>query len=130
MGDRVALRRCVVHPHAVPEPSPSKSAKPVKPSSDLDEIKVSGEFGKAPKVTIDDPWAVDKTRTKVLEANDKGPKVKAGQSIEMNYAGYNARTGEMFDDSFSGGTTATFNLARWSPGSRRAWSGSTRGAGC
>ena len=30
---------------------------------------MSGDIGKAPKVTIDDPWAVDKTRTKVLEAN-------------------------------------------------------------
>ena len=88
-------------PTPSPSPSPSKSAKPVKPSKDLDEIKVSGELGKAPKVTIDAPWAVDKTRTKVLDPNAKGTTVKPGQSVEMNYAGYNARTGKMFDDSFS-----------------------------
>ena len=115
-------------PTPSPSASPSKSAKPVKPSSDLDEIKVSGEFGKAPKVTIDDPWAVDKTRTKVLDANDKGPTVKAGQSIEMNYAGYNARTGEMFDDSFSGGTTATFNLGQVVPGFQKGLVGQHEGS--
>ena len=89
-------------PSASPSATPTPP-KPVKPSSDLDEIKVSGDMGKAPKVTIDDPWVVDKTRSKVIEANEKGPTVKAGQSVEMNYAGYNARTGEMFDDSFSKG---------------------------
>ena len=79
-------------PTPTPSPTPSKSAKPPKPSDNLDEIKVSGGVGKAPKVTIKAPWAVDKTRTKVLEANAKGPKVKAGQSIELNYAGYIGRT--------------------------------------
>ena len=115
-------------PTPSPSASPSKSAKPVTPSSDLDEIKVSGEYGKAPKVTIDDPWAVDKTRTKVLDANDKGPTVKAGQSIEMNYAAYNARTGKMFDDSFSGGTTATFNLGQVVPGFQKGLVGQHEGS--
>ncbi len=114
-------------PSASPSASPTKP-KPVKPSSDLDEIKVSGDMGKAPKVTIDDPWAVDKTRTKVLEANAKGPTVKAGQSVEMNYAGYNARTGEMFDDSFSRGTTATFNLAQVVPGFQKGLVGQHEGS--
>jgi len=111
-----------------PSPSPSKSAKPVKPSDDLDEIKVSGELGKAPKVTIDDPWAVDKTRTKVLDPNPKGTTVKPGQSVEMNYAAYNARTGEMFDDSFARGTTAAFNLAQVVPGFQKGLVGQHEGS--
>ena len=85
-------------------------------------------MGKAPKVTIKAPWAVDKTRTKVLEANAKGPTVKAGQSIEMNYAGYNARTGKKFDDSFSEGTTATFNLGQVVPGFQKGLVGQHEGS--
>lgn len=108
--------------------SPTPSTKPVKPSSNFDDVKVTGAFGKSPKVTIKDPWAIDKTRAKVLEANDSGPTIKEGQPVEMNYAGYNARTGKLFDESFARGQTATFDLNQVVPGFKKGLLGQHMGS--
>jgi peptidylprolyl isomerase len=115
-------------PSASPSSKPSPTSKPVKPSDNLDEIKVSGALAKVPKVSIKAPWAVDKTRTKVLEAHASGPTVKAAQGVELNYVGYNARTGKKFDDSFSAGRSATFNLGQVVPGFEKGLVGQHQGS--
>lgn len=118
---------------ATPSPSASTSAtptptpKPVKPSDNLDAISVSGDFGKAPKVKVDAPWAIDKTRTKVLIPS-KGRVVGAGEPVEVNYYAVIGRTGKKFDDSFSRGEPVAFNLAQVVPGFRKGLEGQRQGS--
>ena len=102
-------------PSAAPSTSPTPAKPKVTPSTNLDAITVTGDYGKEPKVTFKAPWAIDKTRTEVLEPG-KGAVVKAGQSVTVNYYGVNGRTGKKFDDSFSRGQPVTFSLAQVVPG--------------
>ena len=69
-----------------PTPTPTPKPKQIKASNNFDKVTVSGGFGEAPKVKVDSPWAIDKTRTKVLESS-KGPLVGEGQGVEVNYYG-------------------------------------------
>lgn len=96
-------------------PSATPNTPKVTPSTNLKAIKVDGDYGKLPKITFKAPWAIDKTQTEVLEPG-KGPSVKAGGSVTVNYYGVNGRTGKKFDESFSRGQAVTFNLAQVVPG--------------
>jgi peptidylprolyl isomerase len=109
--------------------SATPSAKPVKAaaSTNLDKITVTGAYGKSPKVTLKAPWAIDKTRVKVLKASN-GPTVKAGQSVEVNYYGMIGRTGKRFDDSYSTGRPAAFNLDQVVPGFKKGLIGQRQGS--
>ncbi len=108
-------------------PAPSASAVKVPVSTNLDKVSVTGDFGKAPKVTVKAPWAINKTQTKVLKDSD-GAVVKNGQSVEVNYYGVNARTGKKFDDSYSRGETAAFNLDQVVPGFKKGLVGQKQGS--
>jgi len=108
-------------------PSPTPTPKPIKASDNLDAIEVTGEYGKAPKVTVKSPWAIDKTRTEVLKES-KGAVVGEGQSLEINYFAVNGRTGETFDDSYSRGAPATFSLAQVVPGFSKGLVGQRQGS--
>ncbi|HET9779448.1 MAG TPA: peptidylprolyl isomerase, partial [Propionibacteriaceae bacterium] len=57
-------------PSATPTPTPKP--KPIKASNNFDKVTVTGGYGDTPKVKVDTPWAIDKTRTKVLDASN-GP---------------------------------------------------------
>lgn len=81
-------------------PSPSASPTPtVKPSTNLDALKVSGAYGKAPQVSFKHPWAINKTQSKVLHKG-KGAAVKADGTVAVNYSGWDGRTGKEFDSSY------------------------------
>jgi peptidylprolyl isomerase len=108
-------------------PSPTPKPKPIKASSDFDAVQVTGEYGTAPKVTVKSPWAIDKTRTKVLTPS-KGAVVKANQTVEVNYHGVDGRTGETFDESFSRGTPIAFSLAQVVPGFSKGLVGQRQGS--
>lgn len=108
-------------------PSPTPTPKPIKASSDLDAVTVTGEYGEAPKVTVKSPWAIDKTRTKVLTPS-KGAVVKAGQTVEVNYFGVDGRTGKTFDESFSRGAPIAFSLAQVVPGFSKGLTGQRQGS--
>ena len=118
-----------VPPSAAPSasPSPSKKPKPVPASNNLDKVTVSGEYGKPPKVTVKSPWAIDKTRTKVLTPSD-GATVKQGQTVEINYHGVDGRTGETFDSSFARGAPVAFSLAQVVPGFSKGLVGQKQGS--
>jgi peptidylprolyl isomerase len=88
---------------------------------------VTGDYGKAPKVTLKAPWGIDKTRVKVLKPSN-GEVLKAGQAVEVNYYGVNARTGKKFDDSYSHGQTSTFNLDQVVPGFKKGLVGQRQGS--
>lgn len=94
-------------------PSASASATGPKPKliTNLDPIQVTGAFGKAPLVKAPWPIAINKTQSKAVIAG-KGNVVPANATIECHYAGYNARNGQKFDDSFSKGQPAIFGLTK------------------
>ena len=116
-------------PPVAPTPSASKTPKPksIKASNNFDKVSVTGGYGKEPKVKVDSPWAIDKTRTKVLEPG-KGPVIGEGQSVEVNYYGVNGRTGKKFDESFMRGQPIAFSLAQVVPGFSKGLVGQRQGS--
>jgi FKBP-type peptidyl-prolyl cis-trans isomerase len=114
-------------PSASPTPTPTPKPKSVKASDNFDRVSVTGSYGKAPKVKVDSPWAIDKTRTKVLHAGN-GPVVGEGQSVEVDYYGVNGRTGKEFDESFSRGQPIAFSLAQVVPGFSKGLVGQRQGS--
>lgn len=107
--------------------SPSASAAKVKPSDNFDKVTVSGDYGKSPKVSVKKPYAIDKTRTKVLQKSE-GPVVGAGQTVSVNYYGVDGRTGKKFDESFSAGKPVAFSLAQVVPGFSKGLTGQRKGS--
>ena len=114
-------------PSASASASPSATAAKVAPSNNFDKVTVSGDYGKAPKVTVAKPYVIDKTRTKVLKASD-GPVVKAGQTVKVNYYGVDGRTGKKFDESFSSGHPVAFSLDQVVPGFSKGLTGQRKGS--
>jgi peptidylprolyl isomerase len=83
--------------------------------SSIDDIVVSGGFGDAPEVTLDGaswPVRVDETVSKVLVEGSGVPLTASGY-LTINYYGLNARTGEMFDSSWSEDRTPYTSPANW-----------------
>jgi peptidylprolyl isomerase len=107
--------------------SASPSAAPITPSKNFDAVKVEGAYGKSPKVTVKSPWAIDQTRTEVLQPS-KGPIVQPGSTVEVNYYGVNGRTGKRFDDSFSRGQSIAFPLDQVVPGFSKGLQGQHQGS--
>jgi peptidylprolyl isomerase len=128
-GDASGDASASAAPSASASATPSASAKPSKvpTSKDFDKVSVSGAYGKSPKVKVDAPYAVDKTRTKVLHRSD-GPVVKAGQTVEVNYYGVDGRTGKKFDESFSAGQPVAFPLDQVVPGFSKGLTGQKKGS--
>lgn len=75
--------------------SPStESACEVTPTgSHSESVKVSGDFGKEPKVTMPASFEVKKTERTVL-IKGTGESAASGQTVSGDYAVYNAKTGE------------------------------------
>ena len=128
-GDASGDASASAEPSASASASASPSATPSKvpTSKDFAKVDVSGGYGKTPKVKIDAPYAIDKTRTKVLSESD-GPVVKAGQTVEVNYFGVDGRTGKKFDESFSGGQPVAFSLDQVVPGFSKGLTGQKKGS--
>ncbi|GAB3716331.1 FKBP-type peptidyl-prolyl cis-trans isomerase [Mariniluteicoccus flavus] len=104
---------------ATPTPTPTPTPKAsVAPSTNLDAIKVEGERLKEPKVEFPAPWAIDETKTKVIQPGD-GPTVQENGTVEVHYYGVNGRTGKKFDDSFSRGQAIAFPLDQVVPGFKK-----------
>jgi peptidylprolyl isomerase len=114
-------------PSATPTPTPTPRPKPIKASTNFDKVTVTGGYGETPKVKVDTPWAIDKTRIKVLDAS-KGQVVSKGQTVEVNYYGVNGRTGKKFDESFSRGQPVAFSLAQVVPGFSKGLEGQRKGS--
>ena len=112
---------------AAPSTTPSASAAKIPVYKDFDKVKVTGDYGKEPKVTVDKPWGIDKTRTKVLKSSD-GAVIQAGSTVEVNYYGVDGRTGEKFDDSFSRGAPVAFPLDQVVPGFSKGLVGQRQGS--
>ncbi len=117
-------------PAATASATPSASASPsasVKVSDNLDAVKVIGAYGTTPKVVFKPPFAIDKTRTEVVDPSD-GPKVADGSMVTVNYYAVNGRTGKVFDQSFEGGKPVSFSLAQVVPGFQKGLTGQHQGS--
>jgi peptidylprolyl isomerase len=114
-------------PSTSASPSATPKAKPVVASDNFDRVLVTGAYGKSPKVTVKAPWAIDKTRTKVLQPSN-GPVIAEGSTVEVDYYGVNGRTGKKFDDSFSRGAPVAFPLAQVVPGFSKGLVGQHKGS--
>lgn len=91
--------------------SPAPTAHPsVKASTSLDSISVTGDFGKDPAISFKAPFAIDKTRSKVLISGD-GPEVAASNYVRINYHGVNGYTAKTFDNSWTKGEPALMSLS-------------------
>lgn len=109
--------------------SAKASASPTKKPTmvtNLDQLKVSGEDGKAPKIEGSWPLAIAKTESKVLKAG-KGEKVDKDATVKMNYVGVNGRTGKEFDSSYKRGATTDLPLAQVVPGFAKGLVGKHQG---
>lgn len=92
-------------PSPTPQPEPTVLAN-------LDAVGVSGEWASQPEVSAPYPFKVDQTMTKVIIAGT-GPAVPdATVSVQIQYHGINARTGEVFDSSWQRGQPAAFQLSQ------------------
>lgn len=100
-------------------------AEEIPPSDNLDDITVEGDD--VPELDIPAPWAVDKVRTKVLEKGGS-QLLSADSTATVDYAGYNARTGEVFDSSWDRGTPVPFQLHSVVPGFRDGLEGQAVGS--
>ncbi|MDR1768655.1 MAG: FKBP-type peptidyl-prolyl cis-trans isomerase [Propionibacteriaceae bacterium] len=96
---------------ATPTASGSATATPtpsatIPVSSSLDAITVTGKALKDPKIKFTAPFAIDKTRVKVLSEGD-GPEVQADGYVSVWYKGVDGRTGAEFDSSYEYTVTTT-----------------------
>lgn len=119
---------------ASPSPSPSESATPTPtptptiPATDsLAGITVTGKRLEAPKVEFDTPLRIDQTRFEVVEPGG-GPKAAADGLVTVHYYGVNARTGEVFDESFAEGDPVTFRLDQVIAGFQKGLTGQQPGS--
>lgn len=110
---------------ASPEPSPSPSVS-ITPATDLSAVTVSDED--TPVITVDTPWGITSTTTKVLRPSDGEQKLNQDSVVTLNYVGVNGTTGEVFDSSYEKGTPLTFSLAQVVPGFRLGLDGETVGS--
>jgi len=113
-------------PSATPTPTPTPRVS-VPVSDSLDAIKVTGERLVAPKVEFKAPFAIDQTRTKVLEEG-KGAAALADGYVTVHYYGINARTGKKFDESYSRKQTSTFSLGEVITGFKTGLTGAKAGS--
>ena len=129
----LALAACAPSASPTPSatPSASESATPTStptPSATVpavntvDGIKVAGAAGAAPTVTVPAPMAIDETRSKVLVAGT-GYQVPVGGIVDVQYVGYNGRTGAKFDSSWDRGASAVFPLDKVVAGFRKGLEG-------
>ena len=79
------------------------------PTTDLEEVTVSGDAGKKPSIKVPAPFAVTKTDVRVLKQGD-GAAVANGQRVTIQYVGLNGTDGKEFDTSYDDGKKASFTL--------------------
>ncbi len=99
----------------------------MKVQDSLDAITVTGKQLKKPTVKVKTPFAIDKTRVEVLDQGT-GYKALADGSVTIHYYGVDGRTGDVFDESYSGGTPVTFSLAQVITGFKDGLTGQRAGS--
>lgn len=134
----LALTACSGSPSGTASPSasspasaaPSASASPsvsVTPKNSLDSISVTAPAGKQPSLSFTKPFAIDKTRVKVVKAGN-GPALAESSITTINYVGIDGRDGKVFDSSWTRKAPATFPLSQVIPGFKTGLAGQKVGS--
>lgn len=122
-----------------PSETPSVSATPsetpeatptVEPTTltNLDDLSVSDDITVQPEVSGPFPFKVDETMSKVIVEGTGHTVPSEIASVEVNYLGMNARTGETFDASWLRGSPIAFSLSQLIPGFAKGVVGKTVGS--
>lgn len=90
-------------------------------------VAVGGDFGAEPEVDLDTPVSVEETSVETLTEGD-GEEIAEGDTVIVNYAGLNGRSGELFDSSYVRGQPAAFTTTGVIPGLAKALEGQTVGS--
>ena len=98
-GESLVFIADVVSVDEVPEP-----VTPGAWTENVPEVDLSGDV---PVVTLPDAAASTELLLKVLEEGD-GAVVEAGQTVELDYQGTSWEAGEIFDQSYGTGSSASF----------------------
>lgn len=78
-------------------------------STSLDSVKVSGQFKKKPKITVDAPLDIAKSSHKTL-IKGKGGKVAKGQQLTVQMTAVAGQSGKTFDSTFAQKKPAGFPM--------------------
>jgi peptidylprolyl isomerase len=89
----------------------AKARSVIKCGDEVDGVTVSGAAGAEPEVKIDTPLKVKKSACDVL-VDGTGTTAKTGDTITIRYDFFNARTGKVFDSSYSRAKDATVVLTK------------------
>lgn len=130
MACALALSACTSNANPTPSPSQSPSASPsptVPVQTNLDGIKVTGRFGKQPKISFATPYYINETQSKAIIPSN-GAALTATSMASINYVGVDGRTGKTFDSSWTHGTSVTFSLAEVIPGFTKGLTGQKVGS--
>lgn len=93
----LSLAACSATPDS-DQDTASTGCEAAKSGAVSDAVKVDGDFGTAPKVTVDGPLTVDSTqRTVVIDG--KGAVVEEGAEVSLDFQLVNGRTGEVLTSS-------------------------------
>jgi peptidylprolyl isomerase len=87
----------------------SDTSTSTKTTTDLAAVKVTGQVGAKPAITVPKPFATAKTDRRTLTSGN-GSIVAPGQRITIDYVGVNGTDGKEFDTSFGKTDSATFTL--------------------
>lgn len=102
--------------------TPTPTAKPLTCASSgaaSEAVKVSGTFGKAPKVSFTAPLTTKETQRSTL-IEGTGPTVKEGDALTVGLVGYDARTGKQLAGSAYGTASLAVDATRYIPGLARS----------
>lgn len=95
--------------------SASGSTALVTTSLNASEVVVTGGGATQPQVQFPTPSSASALSTKDTKVGT-GATVKAGATVELNYMGIGAITGQVFDSSWESGKPISFSLAQLIPG--------------
>lgn len=84
----------------------AQNCKSIGGGSDVESIDVSTDLATAPTIKFPTPLTPAKSQS-VAIVDGKGPAITGTQLVNIEYAGYNATTGEKFDGTAFNGTNAT-----------------------
>lgn len=96
----------------------STSCTAAASGSTSDSVKVTGDFGKEPKVTFKKPLTSTKTQRTVVSSG-KGQVAEDGDAVTLDYAVYNATSGkQLYSTGFTGSSAVpgTLNSGSLIPG--------------
>lgn len=126
----LSLAACA-SPEVTPSPTETAGGSPTASApataKNLAGVTVTGAYGTKPTVTAPTPLYVGETMVEVLQEGS-GREVPDGGIVKVNYYGVNGRDGQVFDESYSGGSPVEFSVDQVIPGFKTGLQGQKVGS--